>query len=127
MLKTLYLHDNKFRDKGAARLAAFLEKNMTLTSIDLSSNEIEDGEAAIMVAALEKNYAPEVCYLDCPDEMQEQVDQYRVRNIARRQQWHDSVMGWMWASKHLLVRLPQDVALMIGKMIWKTRTIYVNQ
>ena len=47
-----------------------------------------------------------------------------ARNIARYHQWRTSVMGWMWASKHLHVRLPRDVALMIGKMIWNTRTIH---
>ena len=79
---------------------------------------------ASLAAALEKNSAMEVLKFDCPDEMQEQVKQLLARNIARYQQWRSSVVGWMWASKYLHVRLPRDIALMIGKMIWKTRTIY---
>jgi len=64
--------------------------------------------------------------LDCyfPDTIKEQVKRLLARNAARYRQWRSSVMGWMWASKHLHVRLPRDVALMIGRMIWKTRTIY---
>ena len=77
-----------------------------------------------MKAALEKNYALEKLRIFCSDSMREQVKQFLLRNAARYQQWRNSVMGWMWASKHLRMRLPRDVALMIGKMIWKTRTIY---
>ena len=94
-----------------------------LTSLDLGWNDIGAEGAARLAAALEKNYALEVLEFACSKEMQEQVDQCLVRNIARYHQWRNSVMGWMWASKHLHVRLPRDIALMIGKMIWKTRTI----
>ena len=109
-------------------LAAALEKNSTLTSINLFGNKLEGKGAASLVAALQKNYALEALDFDCPQEMRdqkrEQVNQSLARNAARYRQWRTSVMGWMWASKHLDVRLPRDVALMIGKMIWKSRTIY---
>ena len=111
-------------NEGAVGLAAALEKNTTVTSLDLSENRIGDEGAASMAAALEKNYALEVLELACSKEMRDQVNQLLARNVARYQQWWSSVMGWMWASRHLPVRLPRDVALMIGKMIWKTRTIY---
>ena len=105
-------------------LAAALKKNSTLTSIDLRNNDIGDEGAASLAAALEKNYALEELHISCSDSMREQIDQLLACNAARYRQWRNSVMGWMWASKHLHVRLPRDVALMIGKMIWKTRTIY---
>ena len=110
--------------KGAASLAAALEKNTTLTCLDLCENEIGTEGAARLTAALEKNYALEKLRFDFPYWMQVQVNRTLARNAARYQQWRNSVMGWMWASKHLHVRLPRDVALMIGMMIWKTRTIF---
>ena len=118
------LSNNKIGDEGVATLAAALEKNSTLTSIILGCNNIGNVGAAHLAAALEKNYALEVLYLFCPVEMRDLVEKLLVRNVARRRQWQSSVVGWMWASKHLQVHLPRDVALMIGKMIWKTRTIY---
>ena len=115
MLTNFNLYKNEIGDKGAAALAAALEKNTTLESIQLCKNGIGLEGTRSLAAALEKNYALRT---------QEQVDQLLARNIARYRQWRNSVMGWMWASKHLHVRLPRDVALMIGQLIWKTRTIY---
>ena len=109
---------NDIGPKGTASLAAALQGNTTLTSFDLSANTISAEGAASLGAALDKN-----CALNF-DELREQIDQFLARNIARYPQWRNSVMGWMWASKRLHVRLPRDVALMIAKMIWKTRTIY---
>ena len=123
-LTRLDLIYNEIGPEGAVGLAAALEKNTTVTSLDLSENRIGDEGAASMAAALEKNYALEVLELACSKEMRDQVNQLLARNVARYQQWQNSVMGWMWASKHLHVHLPRDVALMIGKMIWKTRTIF---
>ena len=76
-----------------------------------------------MAAALPKNYALHVLELNRFQEMRD-LKQLLARNVALHQLWRNSVMGWMWASKHLHVRLPRDVALMIGKMIWVTRTVY---
>ena len=117
-------HYRGSRGQDVEVLAAALEKNSTLTSIDLDGNNIGDDGAASLAAALEKNYALEVFVFACPDAIKHQVNQSLARNIARYHQWRNSVMGWMWASKHLHVRLPRDVALMVGKMLWKTRTIY---
>ena len=122
-LTSLDLFENYIDEEGAASVAAALEKNSTLTSISLDGNNIGAEGAAILAAALEKNYAMEVLKFDCPDEMRDQVKRLLARNVARYHQWRNSVMCWMWASKHLHVRLPRDVALMIGTMIWKTRTI----
>ena len=116
-LTSISLFENKIGDVGAASLAAALEKNSTLTSLDLYDNEIGDVGAVSLTAALEKNYALEVLYCDCSHEMRDQVNQLLARNIARYEQWRNSVMGWMWASKYLQVRVPRDVALMIAKMI----------
>ena len=124
MLTNIDLGGNEIGDEGAARLAAALEKNTTVTSINLVGNNIGGKGAASLAAAMEKNYALEALHFHFPDSMQKHIDQLLARNIARYRQWRNSVMGWMWASKHLHVRLPRDVALMIGKMIWKTRTIY---
>ena len=95
-----------------------------MTSINLVGNNIGGKGAASLAAAMEKNYALEALHFHFPDSMQEHIDQLLARNIARYPQWRNSVMGWMWASKNLHVRLPRDVALMIAKMIWKTRTMY---
>merc|ERR1712000_81722 len=123
-LTSINFRANRIVAEGAASLAAALEKNSTLKIIGLSANAIRDEGAVSLAAALEKNYA--MLVLDCfsPDTVEEQVKELLARNIARYPQWRSSVMGWMWASKRLHVRLPRDVALMIGKMIWKTRTIY---
>ena len=119
----LILSGNDIGPEGVATLAAALETNSTLTSFHLRYNGIGDEGAARLAAALENNYALEELRFNFPDLMQEQVHQLLARNVARYRQWQNSVMAWMWASKHLHVRLPWDVALMIGKMIWKTRTI----
>ena len=125
-LTSLELFENYIDEEGAASVAAALEKNSTLTSINLVNNKIGDEGVAILAAALKKNYALEVLDFACPETIKEQVKRLLARNVARYQQWRSSVMGWMWASRHLPVRLPRDVALMIGKMTWKTRTIYKN-
>ena len=109
---------NDIGPKGTASLAAALQGNTTMTSFDLSANTIRAEGAVSLAAALDKN-----CALNF-DELREQIDQFLARNIARYPQWRNSVMGWMWASKNLHVRLTRDVALMIGQMIWKTWTIY---
>ena len=123
-LTSLDLSENEIGHIGAASLAAALQKNSTLTSMSLRGNDIGDEGVASLAAALEKNYALEVLDCNLPGTIKEQVNQLLARNMARYRQWRRSVMGWMWASRHLHVRFPRDVALMIGKMIWKTRTIY---
>ena len=123
-VKRINLDSNGIGDNGIVELAAVLEKNSTVTSIDLRENVFADKGAASLAAALERNFALKVLKFTCPDYIQEQVDWLLARNMVRYHQWQSSVMGWMWASKYLCVHLPQDVVLMIGKEIWKTRAIY---
>ena len=123
-LTSIHLGYNNIGDEGAAILAAALETNLTLTSVTLTFDNIRDEGAASMATALEKNYALEVMQFDCPPRMQDEVNHSLARNIARYRQWRSSVMCWMWASNHLHERLPRDIVRIIGKMIWKSRTSY---
>ena len=52
---SLDLKSNGIGDEGAASLAAALEKNLTVTSLNLRVNGIRDDGAASVAAALEKN------------------------------------------------------------------------
>jgi len=49
--------------------------------------------------------------------MKRRVHLLLARNITCHRSWRSSVIGWMWASKHLHIWLPRDVALMIARMI----------
>ena len=85
-LTSIDLSYNNIGDEGVASMAAALEKNSTLTSIDLRANDIGVEGAASLAAALEKNST--LTSLDLQlNEIGEQTD------FWTKSSWHSSNSG----------------------------------